>query len=1436
MGLGDFVPDVVEDAVEEGVEAVGGAVDAASDWTADRLEDVGLESAADWVRETGDSVANRMGAAPDELQLDQTEDPTKLIHGSVGKLRSTAEHLRDFRAAFTDVGNGLRGVDADALRGETADAFRATVSVEPEKWFTAADACDRAASALEDFAGVVEWAQGQAQVAIDTYRDARAASEEARSEHNARVEAYNAAVDTYNATPADQRGSVVLPPCPTDFRDPGVAMVEEAAAILAEARGQRNAAHDQAKAAVETARDMAPPKPSYGEQLGDAYLGVQLDSSHFMGGLVRGTAGLVNFARSVNPLDPYNVTHPAEYLTSLNSTVAGLVRMSNDPVGTAGTMVEGFRQDPAEGLGRLVPELIGTRGAGAGRTAANAARRAPDSPGSGRAQVREDGPERPRDTPEQDVTSGPTDPVNLATGRMFLPQTDVVLPGALPLVFRRHVESGYRAGRWFGPSWASTIDQRLEVDAEGVVFLSEDGLVLTYPHPAPGVPTLPASGPRWPLERTPDGDYLLTDPETGQVRWFAGPGGDGEARLLEIADRNGHRITFEYDEHGTPLGLVHSGGYHLRFTCQDGRVTALHLAGVEQPLIRYGYTGGDLTEVVNSSGLPLRFAYDDEHRVIAWTDTNGRRYDYAYDALDRCVAEGGTEGHMAVRIAYGEPDPATGLRTTTVTTPPPAHASRYLIDPACRVVAVTDANGHTVRTDYDADGRVTARTDALGHVTRYERDEHGNVVAVHRPDGTAATARYNDLGLPVEITDPDGAVWRQEYDERGNRTAVTDPAGHTTRYAYDAHGHLASVTDAEGAVTRVRCDAAGLPVEITDPPPDSVRGYPQGGVTRYQRDSFGRPVTLTDPQGATEHLEWTAEGRLARRVDANGAQQTWSYDGEGNCVRHTDANGGVTTFEYGHFDVLTARTDPDGARYEFAHDAQLRLTRVTNPHGLAWTYTYDPAGRLTSETDFDGRTLRYGYDAAGQLLSRTNPLGQTVTLERDPLGRITTKDAAGQVTTYTYDPAGRLTSATGPDAELVLARDRLGRVTTEMLNGRVLTHAYDALGRPTRRTTPGGHTSTYTYDAAGRRTALTASGHTLAFDRDATGRETTRRIGDTLTLSRTWDPAGRLTTQSLTGPDPGRPLHHRTYTYRPDGHLIAQDNRTFDLDAVGRVTGVHADGWAETYAYDAAGNQTSASWPTDHPGAAATGDRAYTGTRLLRAGRMRYAYDDAGRVVLRQKTRLSRKPDTWRYEWDAEDRLTAVTTPDGTRWRYLYDPLGRRTAKQRLTPDGSSVAEEIRFGWDGTTLIEQTITSADLPHLVTLTWDHRGRSPLAQTERLLTADADQSLVDERFFAIATDLIGTPTEPIDETGNLAWHTRATLWGTTTWARTSTAYTPLRFPGQYHDPETGLHYNLNRHYDPETARYLTPDPLGPTATTTPKQPATRPPTPSAWHRSV
>ena len=1435
MGLGDIVsdltPDVVEDAVEDGVEWTGNRVEDAGNLTADRLQDVGWDSGADWVREQSRSVANRMGAEVDEMDLGQTEDKTKLIYGSPSELRSTASHLKDLQGAFDKVGGGMRGLDSSALKGQAADAFRASVSVEPPKWFKAADAFEKAAGALESFAGTVEWAQGQAQAAIDKWKAGTKASEDAMNTHNEQCDTYNRAADKYNAMPADERDTSTLPPRPGEFKDPGKARMEEAQRLLTEARKQRNTAAETARTAVAAARDTAPKKPRYAQQVKDGLAEYEVVKTHFGGGIAKGTAGLVTFARSVNPMDPYNLTHPAEYALSLNNTAAGLVQVANDPWGAGKQMVTNFMKDPAEGFGRLVPDLVltaATGGAGAGVKGARVAKELADLAQDANKARRlvDDAPEGTHNRPDGERPTGGTDPVDLASGRMFLPQTDVVLPGVLPLAFTRRCESGYTSGRFFGPSWSSTVDERLEIDANGVIHVTADGLLITYPHPAPGLPTVPESGTsRSVLSRAEKGDYTVTDPDNGLVRHFDAPsgeepGGDGNAWLGQISDRNGNTITFDRAEDGAPRALVHSAGYHLGLSLTNGLVTGLVLLTptasskapttadrrTALPLRTYGYTDGNLSTVTKPSGAVLTFAYDDRRRLTGWTDSNNSRYSYTYDSRDRVIAEGGEAGHFQLTLAYGEPDPSTGNRTTTLTTAD-GRSTRHLVDDRCRVLATTDPLGNTTRAVFDPDGNRLTHTDALGHTTAFSYDDEGRVSGVTQADGTRLRVARNRLGLVTELVEPDGSHRLQKFDDHGNRTAVTEPGGSTTRYTYDAAGRVTSVTDALGHVTRVRCDPAGLPVEIIDP---------LGGTTRYDRDPLGRPVRATDPLGAVTLLRWSLDGELAERTVPDGATESWTYDGEGNRLTHTDAVGGTTHFEYTHFDLLAVRTDPDGSRYEFAHDADLRLTRVTNPQGFTWTYTYDRAGRLVSETDFDGRTVGYAVDAAGRITASVTPLGESVSYAHDALRRVIRKDAAGRVTTFAYDPAGRLVQASGPDAELIYQYDRAGRVKTELAGGRTTTYAYDALGRRTRRITPTGRRTTYGYDAAGRPTELTAGERRITFAYDSAGRERERSFGDALTLTSTRDTTGRLSAQHLVGRDHAT-LNTRAYTYRADGYLTGLDDslngaHRFDLDGAGHVTQVTAANWNESYAYDAAGNQTTATWPSSHPGHDATGLRSYAGTTITRAGNTRYEHDAVGRITLRQKTRLSRKPDTWRYEWDAEDPMTAATTPDGTRWRYRYDPLGRRIAKERLGDDHQTVVEETHFTWDGTTLCEQITNATELPRPIVLTWDHQGLGPLAQTERILSADSSQHTVDERFFAIVTNLIGAPTELVDETGSLAWHTRTTLWGTTTWARHSTAYTPLRFPGQYYDPETGLHHNHHRHYDPETARYLTPDPLG------------------------
>ncbi|WP_327429115.1 DUF6531 domain-containing protein [Streptomyces sp. NBC_01236] len=1012
------------------------------------------------------------------------------------------------------------------------------------------------------------------------------------------------------------------------------------------------------------------------------------------------------------------------------------------------------------------------------------------------------------------------DPIDVATGDMALPRVDVQLPGVLPLALERTHLSSYRFGGWFGPSWASTLDQRVQADEDGFVYAAADGARLCFPVPEPegNTPVLPETpGSRLTLswDDEVDGAVRITDPDSGLIHVFHSPVATSDDTTVDlplqhIQDRNGNRITIVYAEGDIPGAVVHSGGYRIALDRDPSlsRITGMRLIDPAAPdapgttLLTFTYDEqGHLAEETNSSGLPMRYTYDAEGRITSWTDRNNTNYWYSYDEQGRVVATGGTGNALASTLTYDDT-----ARTTRVTDSL-GNTRVYEHNENLRLIRETDPLGQSTVQEWDSAHQLTAVIDPLSHATRYRYDESGRVVGVVRPDGQELSSEYDALGLPTTITGPDGAVWRQEYNEHGDRTAVTDPAGATTCFTYNAAGHLTSATDALGNTTHVRCDRAGLPLEITDP---------LGASTRYVRDHFGCPGVIIDPLGNVSRLEWTVEGRLTRRTAADGTSKSWEYDAEGNCIAYTDAMGAVTRFEYTHFDLLAARTGPDGVRHTYAYDTELRLTEVTNHRALSWSYLYDAAGHLTSETDFDGCTLTYTHDGAGRLVACTNALGETSRFERDTIGQITRKTAHDQTADFTYTSTGRLATATTADSTVVIEHDIAGRLLSEAVNGRTTTYAYDLLGRRTSRITPTGAASIWSYDTAGHCTELNSSGHRINFTYDAAGQELSRVIGTAATLAHTFDSLGRLTTQSVLD-GAGGSIQRRDYAYQADSNLIRIDDglngtRRFDLDGTGRVIAVHAADWTERYAYDEAGNQTDASWPAIHPGHEATGTRTYTGTRINRAGNVRYEHDAMGRVTLRQKTRLSRKPETWHYTWNSEDRLTSVITPDGTRWRYLYDPLGRRIAKQCLAPDGVTVVEQTDFTWDGSTLCEQTTTATELTHAVTLTWDHQDLRPLAQTERVGAIDASQDEVDSRFFAIVTDLVGTPTELLDENGAIAWRTRATLWGTTSWAADSATYTPLRFPGQYFDPESGLNYNHHRYYDPETARYLSPDPLG------------------------
>ncbi|MFB0626508.1 putative T7SS-secreted protein [Streptomyces sp. AB3(2024)] len=373
-GLVDRGLGKLEDGWDSAKKVVGEGVDKAAHGVGDVLDQVGAHGWADKVDDWGDDIASDLGVSVGEQQLGQSQQANELIHGKPSAIRESAKHLTDFQAAFDRVGQGMKALDSSHWKGAAADAFREKFAMHPTDWLHASDACQAAAGALTHFAETVDWAQKQAQQAIDLYQQGVKASKEA-------TEAYRAKADAYEAAAKAGRDPG---PCPSPGADPGAEARGNAQEILAEARRQRDDAAGAAQRAIDAATEKAPALPSASDRAWGSFLdyeaGQVVELNHVVGGAVKGTAGMLDFARGLNPYDPYNLTHPAEYAQHVNMTLAGLVSTAAHPERVPGALLDPFKDDPSEGLGRLLPELIGTKGMGGARTGVRVAETAAAKP------------------------------------------------------------------------------------------------------------------------------------------------------------------------------------------------------------------------------------------------------------------------------------------------------------------------------------------------------------------------------------------------------------------------------------------------------------------------------------------------------------------------------------------------------------------------------------------------------------------------------------------------------------------------------------------------------------------------------------------------------------------------------------------------------------------------------------------------------------------------------------------------------------------------------------------------------------------------------------------------------------------------------------------------------------------------------------------------
>ncbi|MDR5773605.1 MULTISPECIES: RHS repeat-associated core domain-containing protein, partial [unclassified Caballeronia] len=261
----------------------------------------------------------------------------------------------------------------------------------------------------------------------------------------------------------------------------------------------------------------------------------------------------------------------------------------------------------------------------------------------------------------------------------------------------------------------------------------------------------------------------------------------------------------------------------------------------------------------------------------------------------------------------------------------------------------------------------------------------------------------------------------------------------------------------------------------------------------------------------------------------------------------------------------------------------------------------------------------------------------------------------------------------------------------------------------------------------------------------------------------------------------------------------------------------------------------------------------------------RYRYDEQNRLI--EASRHARPPAPWERSHHAP-RDDSPPKPELV-VRFSYDAFGRRIAKDVQRASGP--AELTVFTWDGDVLLMEERFEA-LPRergferrsenarYAMVREDAQDAYSLPVAQRMHTLDAeyqwtrallylhepgtfvplarlDEKLVEPAFLATGTDgrfvqvpakskhatvfyqndHLGTPQELLDESGKVVWLARYKAWGGrkgAPYGKEDPAETDnaIRFQGQYHDEETGLHYNRNRYYDPATGRYISQDPIG------------------------
>jgi RHS repeat-associated protein len=829
--------------------------------------------------------------------------------------------------------------------------------------------------------------------------------------------------------------------------------------------------------------------------------------------------------------------------------------------------------------------------------------------------------------------------------------------------------------------------------------------------------------------------------------------------------------------------------------------------------------GNILKETIKKDGVlaaQIDYTYDERGNVLteSYPALNGAKaatYTYKYNDNNQLIKRIDALGYEWNYADFN----ATGQEETI--TDPRGKVWKYKYDLNGNMESYTNAKTHKYQFEYakndeykgviypdeskisyqlDGDGFVIGKTDQLGHTTRYEFDAGHRMTAYIGPKDDASSAerqwsyQYTPFDDVKELKEPAGQLTRYNYrldqlqsieyptykvnlsyDKRDNVTEANweteEGLTRKNKYGYDLQGDFTQFANGLNHVTESTYDALGRKTEITDA---------NGGITKLNWDSRGNLLTATDAENRRIQFEYNANDWLVKEIRHQGETREYSYYKDGLIKQIIDAKGQVSTFEYddvSNLNLLTryssiqAQTAKEAySAVSFGYDQRDRLIHYDDKQSLFAASA--PVEELVIISSGD-----YGYNLRGDITEMVVHYGTA------------TSNPISKTQTFDYFPNGNLKSYTNPE-----------NITYQYkynLNNELQTIFIPSIGQmvysnfewhvPNRLMFPGGANLDLSHDGFRRLTGFSLNN---AQQQSVSQAEYGYDAEDNLTSIK--DSQGE---QSLSYNNRQQLTQHQY----PESAL-EQATRSYQYDGIGNRTGYQTTNGNQVWGYN-------------------DNDQLVSITETNTAGQNNersFEYDTNGSLVIEKLNGSITKS----YEYNLAGRLIKINSLQGSDVQgslkvlaeYGYGPFGHRLWKKvfSYTESGSFVESNITyFHYNLQGLAAEYDAQGQL-----IAEYHYAPARGWSTTPLFTRQNGQ------VYFYQNDLRNAPERIIDVAGNLVWQASYSSFGEATideeLFNTHGIKNPLRFPGQYHDQETNLHYNFKRYYDPQLGRYLREDPLG------------------------